>query len=289
MLKQFTIGLFFLLSVSVLSLAQNRYALLIGVGNYPKESGWNQIHGNNDVTIIREYITTQGFSQDAIQELIDSVATKDNILRALSYLSSIAGNGDVCYIHFSGHGQQVTDLDGDEADGFDEAWIPYDAKKYYEEGVYEGQMHLIDDEINLYLAGLRARVGAAGRIIVTADACHSGSSTRGLIAEETSQRGTADKFIIPKVSSNIVKKDLPVYWLFVGACKPFQTNYEIQSQEGIYYGSLSYVIAKSGIDATSLDYQTIVKLWEKRLAELSRYPQDLDEEGQPSRRNKKMF
>lgn len=281
--------LFVIFFVQVHCSAQMRYAVLIGIGNYPIDSGWNQIHGNNDVNLIKDYLLTQGFSPSSIMELTDVAATKDNILHLLSLLSSKASSGDICYIHFSGHGQQVTDLDGDEEDGFDEAWIPYDAKKYYEEGVYEGTKHLIDDDINLFLAGLRTKVGATGRIIVTADACHSGSSTRGIQEGELSQRGTADKFIIPKVRSNIVRKDASVYWLFVGACKPYQTNYEILSQDGNYYGSLSYVIAKGGVDATSLDFQTVIDLWRSSLIELSRYPQDLDEEGQPSRRSKKMF
>ena len=32
---------------------QNRYALLIEIGEYPEDSGGNTIHGNNDVSIIK--------------------------------------------------------------------------------------------------------------------------------------------------------------------------------------------------------------------------------------------
>ena len=34
------------------SVAQDNRALLIGIGNYPAEYGWNKIHGQNDVNII---------------------------------------------------------------------------------------------------------------------------------------------------------------------------------------------------------------------------------------------
>ena len=40
--------------------AQEKRALLIGIGDYPSEYGWNKIHGQNDVEIIRQTLNQQG-------------------------------------------------------------------------------------------------------------------------------------------------------------------------------------------------------------------------------------
>lgn len=279
-----------LLLASICSAAQNRYALLIGIGDYPQDSGWNKIHGDNDVSIIKTLLLQQGFVEDNIMVLKNAEATKSGILSAMDQLRGKAQTGDVVYIQFSGHGQQVTDLNGDEEDHFDEAWIPYDAKKKYVAGEYEGQNHILDDELNKFLNGLRSKVGIRGKIVLVADACHSGSGSRGLgDDEEVYVRGTDEKFIIPGGGANIVRKEEPVYWLYVGACKPYQTNYEYKTADGVFYGSLSYVIANGNSNLVTSDYRDVINQWRKALVEITRYPQDMDDEGRPSRRSDMMF
>ena len=279
-----------LLLASISTAAQNRYALLIGIGDYPQDSGWNKIHGDNDVSIIKTLLLEQGFLEDNIMILKNAEATKAGILSAMEQLRGKAQTDDVVYIQFSGHGQQVTDLDGDESDKYDEAWIPYDARKKYVAGVYEGEKHILDDELNLYLNGLRSKVGARGKIVLVADACHSGSGSRGLSDDEDEfVRGTDEKFEIPGGGSNVIKKEAPVYWLYVGACKPYQTNYEHKATDGTYYGSLSYVIANGNTDLVTSDYRDVINLWKAALVEITRYPQDLDDEGRPSRRSNMLF
>ena len=279
-----------LLLASISTAAQNRYALLIGIGDYPQDSGWNKIHGDNDVSIIKTLLLEQGFLEDNIMVLKNAEATKAGILSAMEQLRGKAQADDVVYIQFSGHGQQVTDLDGDESDNYDEAWIPYDARKKYVTGVYEGENHILDDELNLYLNGLRSKVGARGKIVLVADACHSGSGSRGLSDDEDEfVRGTDEKFEIPGGGSNVIKKEAPVYWLYVGACKPYQTNYEHRATDGTYFGSLSYVIANGNTDLVTSDYRDVINLWKAALVEITRYPQDLDDEGRPSRRSNMLF
>ena len=284
-----SILLVFILLFAYNAWGQSRYALLIGIGDYPEDSGWNKIHGNNDISIIKPTLIRQGFPAEAIVQLLDSVATKNNILKAFDALAARLQTGDVAYIHFSGHGQQVSDLNGDEEDGFDEAWIPFDAKKKYEVGVYEGNNHLIDDELNVIFTRLRVRVGAKGKIIVIADACHSGSGSRGQLDDEIIVRGTGDKFILPRQTSNIIKKPEPTEWLFFAACKPYQSNYEYRTPEGDYYGVLSYIIANEQKQLDICKYSELLREWSKSVSEKSRYPQDLDADGQPCRRSSFMF
>lgn len=281
--------LIFLLLFAYNALGQTRYALLIGVGNYPEGSGWNTIHGNNDVAVIKSALIRQGFSEGAMIELTDTSATKENMLKAFEKLAVRLQPEDVVYIHFSGHGQQITDLSGDEDDGYDEAWIPYDAKKQYEAGVYEGDNHLTDDELNAILTRLRIRVGSKGKIIVVADACHSGSGSRGLPDDTVFVRGTGEKFIIPLQASNVRKKPELTEWLFVAACKPYQTNYEYRSESGDYYGVLTYVIASDEKQFDNCKFTDLLQEWSDSVSEKSKYPQDLDNEGQPCRKSVYMF
>ena len=271
-------------------LAQEKHALLIGIGQYPASSGWSTIHGDNDVIIIKALLSSQGVKDDNITTLTNASATKNAIMDALEHLRHEVRKGDVVYIHFSGHGQQITDLDGDEEDHFDETWVPYDAGKRFIAGVYEGENHIIDDELNRYLNGLRSVIGTGGKIVVVSDACHSGSGSRGFHNDEDLPiRGTSEKFIIPGGGANILKKEAPISWLFVGACKPYQTNYEYKAADGNYYGSLSYAITQKFADWEASDYRNVLDLWRGLLAEIARYPQDMDDEGKPGRRNNFMF
>lgn len=282
-----SVVLFFCVCISN---AQEKRALLIGIGNYPIENGWNQIHGSNDVDLIRETLVSQGFLNQNIKQLLDENATYDNILSALQELLSVANKNDVVYIQFSGHGQRITDTDGDEEDRLDESWIPYDAHKCYRKGIYEGEKHITDDFLNEYLTKLRFRVGYGGKIIVIADACHSGSGSRGLSNdEEVFKRGSNETFVIPKETANVIRKEKPIDWLFVAACKSYQTNYEYRDEQGNYYGSLSYSISKSESQLLDIKYSEAVDIWSNIMSGITVYPQDIDDEGRPSKKNSTLF
>ncbi|KAI1186265.1 caspase domain-containing protein [Nemania serpens] len=107
------------------------------------------------------------------------VPTKANIIRALEWLVRDAQPNDSLFLHYSGHGGQAADLDGDEEDGNDEVIYPVDFK---EAG------HLVDDDLhNIIVTPLVAGV----RLTAIFDSCHSGSildlpyiySTKGVLKE----------------------------------------------------------------------------------------------------------
>lgn len=156
---KYLLAFFFLIFGSHAIEAQTKRALIIGIGAYPPESGWSTIHGDNDVPIIADALSRRGFSQDHIVKLVNDQATKKNILKQFNLLTHKAQINDIIYIHFSTHGQQVLDIDGDEQDSLDEAIIPYDARKTCVKRVYEGKNHLIDDELNQLLSALRKKIG----------------------------------------------------------------------------------------------------------------------------------
>lgn len=295
------LSFFICILITALSIAQTRHALLIGIGQYPDGSGWTRIHGDSDIPLIQHKLLQSGFEGKNIHILVNSEATFNAIVAGLTDLAANAQEGDVVYIHFSGHGQQITDLNGDEDDGFDEAWIPYDAMKEYEQGVYEGEKHLIDDYLNQLFSEIRKSIGKSGRLIIVADACHSGSGSRGYNDEEEEclyHRGTNDKFKLPKGSVQPTYTPGPIDWLFISACKDYQINFEYRDSDGSYYGALSYVISKDESDLTKSKYESILLHWESDVkvhmkkhlkGKLTMPLQELEFEGRPSTYNDNLF
>ncbi len=275
----------------VCTLHANHYALVIGIGNYPDvDYGWRTIHGNNDIPIVCEMLMANGFPKENITILRDSQATYDAILAAFAELESKLSKADVVYIHFSGHGQRITDKNGDEFDGFDEAWIPYDALMEATP-YYNGEKHLIDDKINKLLWSLRKKIGKQGKIVAVTDACHSGTATRHCIAPKNPDivRGTETGFYLDSAKEDyeeyeekeerkyyrletkimwyirlfgeeaFLKRttEHPTEWISIAACADNEQNRQIKLADGSRYGSLSYAL-----------YSLRNELWHLTLKEL---------------------
>lgn len=221
-----------MLFLSVTSLAQTRRALVIGVGQQ-KDKSWAKINGDKDVQYVKQMLGNAGYTD--VRTLVNEQATKSAIVSAFKNLAVRCKTDDIVYVQFSGHGQLVTDDNGDEQDGWDEAWIPYDAcLKYGKKD--KGEKHLIDDEINVLLTGIRNKIGDSGKLLVVVDACHSGDSSRG--DEDEVIRGVKDEFVIPiKKKGKTVKA--PERWITLSACKDFQLNQEMKAPK---VGKLTYAI-----------------------------------------------
>jgi hypothetical protein len=108
-----------------------------------------------------------GFSEDDIEVLTDAGATKAAIQDALETLVGGASAGDVLYFHFSGHGSNVPDQDGDEADERDEIFCPTDLD--WEDPLRDDWMREILD-----------RLPDAVNLTFVSDCCHSGTITRAI-------------------------------------------------------------------------------------------------------------
>ena len=232
-----------------------RHGLIIGLGEY-KDRTWGKIHGDMDVPIVKDMLIKCGYTD--VVTLINNQATKTGINSAFSRLADSCQAGDVVYIHFSGHGQQITDVNGDEEDGWDEAWIPYDAMYAYSKS-YKGERHLIDDEIAKWLNVIKNKVGTSGKILLVVDACHSGDSDRESDNEDEYIRGASDDFIIPldKTPKRIPKAK--ENWLTVTACKNVQNNCEVKIRDGEFYGILTYALYSKFENLKQLDNNNILR------------------------------
>ena len=234
-----------------------KIALLIAVQNYPAISCWGTLHSLNDVQLLQKALKKYGFS---VKTLTEDAATHQGIINAINDLKSECAPGDMVWIHFSGHGQQMKDAMGDEKDHLTEAFIPYDALKDSTHD-YHGENHLTDDEINEYLIPIRNSLTAAGQLLVTIDACHSESGTRGgnknLNGSDTLIiRGTTKTFEQGKRIKRINKLKNAANGIEISACRSTESNYEYKNK----YGSLSYLlylgIEKQG---EKLDFQQLAE------------------------------
>lgn len=245
--------------------ATNR-ALLVGIGQYHQmKTGWTKIHGDKDVELLQPLLAKRGFTD--IVSLTNQNATKQAIVTSLKDLSSRSKAGDKIYFHFSGHGQPVRDDNGDELNSgkkYDESIIPYDACRdnLKLNGKYEGQYHLIDDELAPLLNDIKEKIGDKGELFVVVDACYS----KGIQKDEVTEidpdvlrysRGTDQPFVpkpgsvylknIPKPKDYIKTGNMTV----VTACQSDESNYEYKLDSRTRYGSLSYyiyILLKSNAD-----------------------------------------
>ena len=239
--------------------AQTKRALVIGLGEQ-QDKAWNKINGDKDVPLVQGMLKSAGFK--SVTTLVNRQATKVGIIGAFRKMTASCKQGDVVYIHYSGHGQQMTDVHNDEKDGLDECWIPYDA---YRKGskTYHGEKHLTDDELNIYLNAIRHKIGAKGKLLVVIDACHSGDGTRGdddevvrgvedtLVVDSLNARGLYEAFEMVKslfMGDNDKKKiindkakPLAERWITISACRSDQVNVEMKSPT---VGKLTYALWK---------------------------------------------
>lgn len=131
--------------------------------------------------------------------LTDKDATAEQVLLGIEIAARYLEGGDKFFVTFSGHGAHIHDFSNDEDDARDEAWCCYDKL-------------IIDDE--LYERWKMFRPGV--RILVIADSCHSGTSTKN-----------TTQFIVPnkKQARSKIGYDLQATVLLLAACQDVQIAY----------------------------------------------------------------
>lgn len=249
----------FVLSSSSILHAQTRRAFVIGLGQQD-DKAWGKINGDKDVLYVDKILKDAKFKAGNIRRLVNKQATKKAIVNGFKSLIVQSRRGDIIYVHYSGHGQQMKDVHNDEKDGLDECWIPYDA---YRRPCKKdrGEKHLTDDEVNYYLNAIRNKIGDVGKMLVVIDACHSGDATRGsddevvrgvedifeaiksFILGEPSEKGK-EKVVNPKAKENKER------WITISACRSDQVNIEMKNP---VVGKLTYALYKKVKEASKDD------------------------------------
>ncbi|MGH7335592.1 MAG: caspase family protein [Candidatus Rokuibacteriota bacterium] len=242
-------------------------ALLIGINRY-KIPGADLRGCVNDVNNLREILTeSYGFKGSDIAVLTDFAATKTAMQAAIRTLVSGGRPGDVLLLHYSGHGANVPDKNGDEADHRDEILCPTDL---------DWKDPLTDDWLRKTLDRLRKGV----RLTVIMDCCHSGTNTRVLrlpdaetiprylpnpwdiMAEESGRklRGKVTGQLRRSArgkrrTADVVDTDLPE--LLITGCRDTQTSADAFIG-GSYNGALTYSLVQALREARgTISYQEL--------------------------------
>jgi len=144
-------------------------ALLVGINYYNTPY---QLNGCiSDIVNMRNMlIDAYGYKAENIVILHDSadpkiikangLPTGINILNNLYALAMKSGGLEEIWFHYSGHGAQIRDTNGDEASGMDDVIVPCD---------FQGRGFLVDDELYRFINLIKCRA------VLLFDSCHSGT------------------------------------------------------------------------------------------------------------------
>jgi hypothetical protein len=142
-------------------------ALCLGINNYPG----THMDLQGCVNDAKDWAAVLGGRGYGVTTLLDDQATKNAMVDAIRTIIGGAVSGDSVVITYSGHGTYQPDLDGDEADGLDEALCPYD--------IQTAGAALLDDEIRQLFNARKDGV----KLVLISDSCHSGTVTRAAPSE----------------------------------------------------------------------------------------------------------
>lgn len=143
-------------------------ALLIGC-NYASDP-YNKLYGCINDVINMSNTLVDAFDYDLNNIVIlrddatnpNSLPSRKNIFNELNKLVSASANLNEIWFHYSGHGSQVLDVNGDEIDKLDEVIVPTDFKT----------SGFINDDTIFNILKL---VSSKCRVVLLFDSCHSGS------------------------------------------------------------------------------------------------------------------
>lgn len=231
-------------------------ALLIGINKY-RIPGADLRGCVNDVNNLQAALVKYfGFAAKEIKVVTDYKATQAKMQADIDRLIRGAKDGDVLLLHYSGHGANVPDDNGDEADFRDEILCPTNL---------DWNNPLTDD-------WLRKTFDLLGKkkvnLTVIMDCCHSGSNTRllappdapsiprflpcplDLLAVESGRKLTGERRITKALAKraatarkkDVVEVDMPE--VLITGCRDTQTSADAFI-DGSYNGALTFHLVKA--------------------------------------------
>ena len=190
----------------------SKAALLIGI-NYLDSPG-NTLNGCiNDVINMRNMlIDAYGYDSTNItvlREDTDNKPTRTNIINSLTSIIAQSKNLKEIWIHYTGHGSQINDVNRDETDNLDEIIVPLD---YAENGV------ITDDVIFNIIKNSKCPT------MLIFDSCNSGT-----ICDLMWNFNATSPTQVTAVKTNNTLIQNPNIFCFSG-CKDIQTSAEIYNR-----------------------------------------------------------
>lgn len=133
------------------------WAIVVGISGYPSAANVLERASMDALDFYRFLVNSQGVPPDHIVLLVDDMATAAAFRNAVTRVLSAAGEGDLLFVFFSGHGSQDIPGSGgpEEPDSANETLCLYDED--------------VDDD---WLSGRLS--GREASVVLLVDACHSG-------------------------------------------------------------------------------------------------------------------
>jgi hypothetical protein len=142
-------------------------SLLIGINYTGSQHALRGCHA--DVDHVAEFLSYRGYSSQPRDQVIlrddrqgPYYPDSHNILAAMDWL--VSEPNTTCFLHYSGHGGQVKDPDGDRESGLDDTIVPVD---------FERRGQITSDTLHRHLV---SRLPPTSTLFVIFDCCHSGSA-----------------------------------------------------------------------------------------------------------------
>jgi len=160
----------------------------------------------NDVLLMKSLLEKRGFTSKLLTEKSEIKPTKQNIILQLEEFLSSSEDGDILYIHYSGHGSNILDSNNDEKDGRDETIVTSDFN------------HITDDEFHNII---KTKLTTKSKLFAVFDSCHSGS--------------VLDlKYVFNNSNFDKVKdeEDLQPSIVLISGCKDEQYSQEVTTTNG---------------------------------------------------------
>jgi hypothetical protein len=111
-------------------------------------------------------LSSSNWKEENIILLVNQDATKEKIINALEEISTKVTENDIFLFSWQGHGSEVPDDNGDEADGTDEIICPHDIDK---------NTYITDDDLDFYFSNIDSKAQ-----ILIFESCLSG----GLVGDD---------------------------------------------------------------------------------------------------------
>jgi len=169
--------------------------------------------------------------------------TRKNMIDGMRWLVHGAKSHDALFFHYSGHGGQTKDLDGDEIDGYDEVIFPLD---------YTSAGQIVDDELHKIMV---KSLPQGCRLTAVFDSCHSGTALDLPYAYHSNGRLKGNQVS----SSARAAKSTPADVISWCACEDDQTSADIIDKTGAAVGAMSYAFMLSLKQNPNQSYAQLLK------------------------------
>lgn len=237
-------------------------ALIVGI-NYEGTS--SELRGCINDAKFMESMLRVTYDLTDIKMLLEKDATTANIIRELEWLVDGAEPGDVLYFHYSGHGSQIFDASGDEADRFDEIICPVDID-WVTKVIRDDDLKRIFD-----------RVPTGVNLTVSLDSCNSGTGLDQMESLQVYGVGAArgdftGRYMPPPAeiaemiaaahatakAREVQSRDVNSSALLISGCQAQQTSADAYIN-GMWQGAATYAMRTALTQDKRMSYRTLVR------------------------------